>query len=387
MSTLKALCLAAVFAAATAAATPTLAQSMQMDVGAWPKVGFETAVNFEYDHYAQHGSASSGAFNVQAEHQTLIEFDNHWSVSNLLTLEPGQDPTPGKEQFLSDHELYAEELFGRWNNELVNVRFGKFAQNFARGWYLTPGLYGQDFAGDYGLAETVGADAQFDLGFPSAGLHQVSISTFMVDRSFLSQSLIYNRGQVHYQDGGPANTKGLDSFVMSYDATNVPVGPHAALNYQLSAATLGGGLGADGAERRYSAGADVNVPLFGGTIGQTLHGRFNELRVFGEVVHYDRADGVNGRHRNYATGAVELVNGPWVLDLAATDRWMKDVMSPTVHDTMRTISIGYSLPSDTSVALGVSRETVDGDKGVIVGLSISQTFTLCDRCLIRGRHY
>jgi len=383
---MRAILLWAIAALAAAGVAGHAAGSMAMDIGGWPKLGFETEVNLEYDFLKPDHAPAGGALNVQAENETLLEFDDNWSISNLLTLEPGQNLEPGRYGFLEDHELFVEELFGRWNNQLVNVRFGKFAQNFARAWYLTPGLYGQDFVGDYAIAETLGLDAQFDLGFPSFGLHQITISSFMQDSTFFSESLFHDRGRLTYADGGPGNTLGLHSFSITYDATNLPIATDVEANYQLSFVSLGRGSDGQADEHRFAASFDANIPLRGGTIAQTLEGRFEELRLFAEGVHYDDADGFRGHGRNYLTGATEFVHGPWVFDLTATERWLT---GPGLHDydSLQSIAIGYALPSDTTVAIGAGRERVAGENGFLVGISISQTLTICDRCLIRGRHY
>ncbi len=367
-----------------ALATPAAAQSAVGD-SAWPKVGTETQVDFEYDHLSPKHDRDGGALNIQAGQQTLIELDNRWSVSNLLTLQPMQSLQPGDHRVLADHGLFAEELFARWNNQRVNIKVGKFAQNFARAWYLTPGLYGQDIVGDYALGETLGAEAQVMLGDETFGLHQVSASAFMADRTILSESLFYNRGRLTRDAGGSANTSGLKSFVVSYDATNVPVG-HAALDYQISLASLGHGVDGDKDERRGSAGFNFNIPL-NGSVEETLRGRFSELRLLAEAVRIDSADGISGQRRDYLIGAVEYQRGQWVFDLTASDRRSMDPFAPAVHDKLQSVAIGYSLPSDMVVAVGLAHEVIGGQDGILVGLQVSQTLTTCDRCLIRGRHY
>jgi len=363
------------------------ASSVPGIVREWPKFGAETEVNFEYDHLSSKGAPAGSALNVQAGQQFLVEFDKHFSISNLWTLQPLDEIEPGRDRVLRHHALFVEELFARWNNQAVNIKVGKFAQNFARGWYVVPGLYGQDIVGDYGISETLGIEAQFDLGFPSRGLHQLSISAFELDRSPLSDSLFTRRGPLHLADGGAANTKAPKSFAVSYDATNVPVFANGALNYQLSAARLAHGSDGDAAEQRYAASADINLPLNGGTIAQTLRGRFNEFRLFGEAVRVDNENGFKGHRADYQTVSAELASGPWVFDTSVTLRQHLSAGLPTVNDDLESAAIGYNLPSDTVVALGIAREHIDGSTGTYVGISISQVLTTCDRCLIRARHY
>ena len=356
-------------------------------VNEWPKFGSEAEADFEYDHGIFQGGPDGGALNIQANQQFLVEFDNHWSISNLWTLAPLSGLEPGRERVLGDHALFVEELFARWTNQKVNIRMGKFDQNFARAWYLAPGLYAQDFVGDYAIGETLGVDAQFDLGAPNWGLHQISVSLFQLDRSILSDSLINRRGPLHYADGGAGNTKGPESFVVTYDATNVPLGGIGAADWQLSVARLAHGIDGDKAELRYAGSADINLPLRGGTIEQTLRGRFDEFRLFGEVVHIDNAGGLSGNWASYETLSSELAHGPWVFDLSGTFRQTHEAGLGTTRDDLESGAIGFSLPSDTTVAVGAGRERVSGQTGVYVGISLSQVFTTCDRCLIRARHY
>lgn len=364
-----------------------MGHSMPTGVGAWPKLGYELAVDAEYDHYSPKVGPDTGALDVDAGLQTLLEFDNHWSVSNLLTLESNEDSIPGEDNFLTHHGLFAEELYVRWNNQKLNVKAGKFAQNFARGWFLVPGLYGGEFTGDYGIGETLGVEAQFDIAPVTYGLHQISVSAFTADTTVLSESVFYNRGRLTHADGGPGNAGGLKSYVISYDATNVPLGARGgALNYQASYASLAKGFGGDGPERRTSVGADVNIPL-NWSIAETLSGRFSELRIFAEGVRLNRADGIDGQKRDYLTGAMEYVRGPWVFDFTASERWSDAPFTPRERDTTQSLAIGYSLPSDTFVALGLAHDDVGGQSGTFFGFQLSQAFTQCDRCLIKGRHY
>lgn len=353
----------------------------------WPKLGSETAVNLEFDHRTGESDPDGGALNLQGNQQFLLEFDRHFSISNLWTLQPLDDIQPGRTRVLGRHALFVEELFARWDNQVVNIRAGKFAQNFARGWYLVPGLYGQDFTGDYALAETNGADIQIALNRNHHGLHTISVSAFNYDHTFLSDSLINRRGPLHIADGGAGNTRAPKSFVVSYDGTNIPAGHNIALDYQVSYANLAKGVDGDSNEHRYAASADIQVPLGGGTIEQTLRGRFNELRLFAEAVRIDHVRGFSGFRADYQTVAAEVASGPWVFDLSGSLRRLRDDFGNVVKDDLQTASIGYNLPSDTVVALGVSREYESGQRGWLFGISIAQVITTCDRCLIRSRHY
>ena len=353
-------------------------------ISEWPKFGTEFQYQAEYDQFSLPQTAETRQIVLAAQHEALLELDNHWWFSNLMTLQPMQDPRIGKTTVLGKEGLFAEELYGQWNNQILKVKFGKFAPNFARAWFLTPGVYGQDFVSDYALSEDIGVEASYVLVPETYGRHQISIATFMADRTFLSESLFYNRGKLHLSDGGPGNTNAPKSWVFSYDAANIPVG-HGALDYQLSYATLGQGQGDSGQERRLSGGFNINMPL-NGSVEETLRGHFAELRLIGEAVREWDADGVSGQKRDYVTEAAEYVHGTWVFDLTETDRWTRNPGSD-VHDRLTTASIGKAIPSDTTIALGIGQHHESGVNSLWFGLQLSQTLTVCDRCLIRAKHY
>ena len=372
---------AGAFASASAQETPW---QPPKTTNPWPKVGTEFQFQAEYDQFTLPATPTTRQFVLAAQHQTLVELDEHWWFSNLLTLQPMQDPPFGKTSVLGKEGLFAEELYGQWNNQIFKVKAGKFAPNFARAWYLTPGVYGADFNSDYALSEDIGVEASYVFVPETFGRHQVSVTDFMADRTLLSRSLIHDRGPQHLSDGGPGNTEAPKSWVFSYDAADVPLGL-AAMDYQLSYATLARGQGDTGQERRLSAGFNINSPINRST-EETLRGHFTELRFIAEGVRLWDADGVAGQRRDYLTVAAEYVTGTWVLDASETERWTRNPGS-TVHDSLTALSIGKNLPSDTTVALGVARHNEGGAESWWAGLQLSQTLTTCNRCLIRSRHY
>ncbi len=370
--------------AGSAANAQDASYTLPKDTNPWPKIGTEAAFQAEYDQFTLPATPTTRQFVLAAQHQTLLEVDNNWWFSNLLTLQPMADPRIGKTTVLGREGLFAEELYGQWNNQIFKVKFGKFAPNFARAWYLTPGVYGQDFNSDYALSEEIGAEASYVFVPETFGRHSISVADFMTDRSVLSRSLFNDRGQVHLSDGGPANTRAPKSWVFSYDAANVPVGKYA-LDYQVSYATLARGFGDTGQERRIAAGLNINAPV-NRSVEETLRGHFSEFRFIAEAVRLLDADGVAGQKRDYVTEAFEYVRGTWVLDFAETDRWTRNPGS-TVHDRLTSASIGKALPSDTAVSLGIAQHDEGGVKSFWAGLQLSQTLTTCDRCLIRSKHY
>jgi hypothetical protein len=56
-------------------------------------------------------------------------------------------------------------------------------------------------------------------------------------------------------------------------------------------------------------------------------------------------------------------------------------------DKLYTATFGYALPSDTLAQLSVAKEEVNGHKGIFAGVRFTQTFSICDRCLVRAPAY
>ena len=350
----------------------------------YPAIGTETQIQFQHDMIRLPDGKTTQNLQLNIAHQTIVDFTDQFSVSSLMSMRQLVDPLDGSRSAFANEGLYAEELYAQWTNQIFKVRAGKFAQKFGRAWYLTPGIYGQNFVSDYQLAEQMGVEASWVFLPYQFGQHQISISDFMADRTFLSESLFFNRGRTNISAGGPGNTKDPQSYVLSYDASNVPL-PFGALSYQASYAWLGQGLGDTGVEHRASFGVNANIPLNGG-VAETLRGRFSQIRLMGEAVRRWDANGVAGQRMDYLTGAMEYVQGNWVFDLSATGRWTT-YLGQTTADRLAQATIGYNLPMDTTVALGVAYQRTGGVDGLYVGLQLTYTYTSCDRCMILAKHY
>jgi hypothetical protein len=384
------LVLAAVTSAALGLAVPAMAQDEPHDVGAWPKVGFETVASLEYFNFSPKGLENDDGVGLRVNSSALVEFNPDWSLSATAQFKPLEEPDPADPigDLLENQAgrrkpgLFMKEIYVRW----VDFRFGKFTQDFGRASFLTPGPYSQDFAEDYELSEQVGVEWIHVFDNENQGWRQLSLSAFMVDRSFLSESLFYNVGRLHFKDGGVGNSRGPDNFMATYDVINQPVANGSSLSYQVSVARLGKRYGAEKNEWWSTAGFDFNIPL-NGSVEDTLGGRFSELRLFVEGVHMEDFEGVNGRRREHLTGAAEYVYGPWTFDLTSTYRWTRDPVAGHDLDKLYTATFGYALPSDTLAQLSVAKEEVNGHKGIFAGVRFTQTFSICDRCLVRAPAY
>ncbi|MEM1313868.1 MAG: hypothetical protein AAGI51_04885 [Pseudomonadota bacterium] len=173
-----------------------------------------------------------------------LELLEDTGVFATLVLEPVLDPED--DRVFEDIGLYAEELFAQAGFGAVVVKGGKFNPAFGQAWDA-PGIYGGGFAGDYELLERIGGALSFDFE-AAGGEHSATASVFMADRTFLSDSLFTDRGQLERDDGGPSNTGGPESVALALDGAFGDTGYTAGFLYQ------SGGRGDPGDELGFVAG-------------------------------------------------------------------------------------------------------------------------------------
>lgn len=263
-------------------------------------------------------------------------------------LEPLRDPRPRENRYFRSHGIYLQDLYLQYQHALVSdganalkarVWGGKFGPNFGTAWDKAPGIYGTDFAEDYEIAERLGFGAALILEHGALGTHTLSASTFVLDRSVLSGSLITKRNRPVLADGGPSNTRGLRSFHVTLEGEKVP--GLAGLTYHVSYIHQGVRGGPD--ERGIALALGYAGELSGYTIKPLV-----------EYVHFFDADGVSGQARNYLTTGVSIERDGWEFALSHTFRHTHTPMEGTVRDNLFATSIGYTFENGLGVAVGYS---------------------------------
>jgi hypothetical protein len=376
---------------------PAAAEPMEQpdQVDGWPKFSLETVAAAEVGGMsAKSGPDRSGSLDLRFDSIALLELDDSTQLDAFFQYK-SKEPRP-----LTDpnRNLFSNQGAGRRNGgrfkELYlrkgDWRFGKFVQDFGRGFDLLPGPFATDLVEEpedgYEPSEMWGVEKLHVFDDENGGWRQISVSAFMIDRTFLHETFPYNEGRIRYKDGGVGNTKLPENVMVTWDVLNQPAWNGSQFSYQASVIRWGQAYGAERGEWWTTLGGDINIPLEG-TVEDTLRGRYSQLRFYVEAVRRDNFDGVAGRTRQFLSGAAEYLVGPWVFDLTTTQRWTDDRVTGSERDTLYTASIGYSLPSDTVAAISVATENVGGRDGVYAGLRLTQTLTSCSRCLVKGRHY
>lgn len=371
------------------------APSAESDVGAFPKIGFETIATLEYGGTtADSGSGRHADAKLWVDSTFLLQVNDELSVDGLFQFKPRQPisaSNPNSQLFINQAPGRREggkmkELYVRYGD----YRIGKFVQDFGRAYALLPGLQAQDLVAEsdqgYEPTEMMGIEKIHVFRDEDGGWRQLSVSAFMVDYTFLHESFPYNEGFIRYKTGGVGNTRWPENFMVTWDVLNKPVGNWGRLNYQAGVIRWGKTFGTEHGEVWTTLGADLSVPVHG-SVDDTLRGRYSQLRFYVEAARRDNFEGVAGRARDFLSASAEYMDGPWIMDLSSTQRWTTDRINPLQKDEIYAASVGYALPSRTVVGFSAAQETVAGRSGAYFGLRLTQTLTTCSMCLTRSSHY
>jgi hypothetical protein len=361
----------------------------------YPKVSFDTVVSVDAAHMDSNTGPDRGpGFVFWADSTLLVDVNDTLSVSGLFQFKPRAslpEDNPNNVLFINRglnrqeggkmKELYAR--YGDW-------RFGKFVQNFGRGYAMLPGPWSSDFTEEpeaYEPSEMLGVEKVTVFEDESEGWRQLTLSAFMVDRTFLHQSWPYNEGMIHLKDGGVGNTRYPENLMATYDAINQPLGNWGHLSWQAGVIRWGKTQDAEKGEWWTTAGANLVVPI-DSRIGSTLRGQYSQLHFYLEAVRRDNFEGVDGNTREFLSGSAEYMLGRLTASLTTTQRWTQERLLPgTQRDEILSFNLGYALPSTTLLSLGFAQEKIGEQRGFYAGLRVTQGFTLCSKCMTRATAY
>lgn len=376
-------------------AAPALVGMGAEPVGDYPKISFSTLANLEFSGLDASGGPDRGPQPYfRFDSILLVDVSDKLSFDGLFQfkarkMRPADDP---------NRDLYINQGAGRRvGGKMLELyarydtwRVGKFVQNFGRAYYLLPGPFAADFIEEaeagYEPTEMIGVEKLHVFKSERHGWQQLSVSAFVVDRTFLHESLPYNEGIVHYKDGGVGNTHLPENVMVTYDVINMPITAGTQATFQASVIRFGKSYQAQRSEIWTTLGGDIAIPM-NGSLADTLGGRYSQLHLYVEAARRDNFNGFAGRARNFVSVSGEYLAGPWVYDLTTTQRWTTDDVLPTQKDTLYTMTVGHDLPSQVLASLSVARERVDDRVGVYAGLRLTKTFTTCARCLTRSHAY
>src|ERR1700736_1797117 len=167
---------------------------MSEGVGGWPKISFASVGVLEYGGMkAESGPGRDAELALRLDSTFLIEFNDTLSIDGLFQFKPRQplpQNDPNRELFINQAAEREEggrmkELYIRYGN----YRVGKFVQDFGRAYVFLPGPFARDFVEEseqgYEPSDMIGVERIYIFDNEKPGWQQLSLSVFMVDRTFL----------------------------------------------------------------------------------------------------------------------------------------------------------------------------------------------------------
>jgi hypothetical protein len=353
--------LAALLAAGTAAADEDEKKAPYLEV----KIPIE--VENDWNFHSENRDNKHDQLYTTVEPEMTLGIWGGLSLYAHSVLEPVRDPRPRESRYFKHQGIYLQDVYLQYKAEVLKseartvsfaVKGGKFTPNFGVAWDVTPGVYGTDFAEDYEFAERWGFAGEITLAQGVLGDHTLSASTFFLDTTPLSGSLITGRGRIHLSDGGPSNTEDFSSFQVALKGEKIP--GLEGLKYHLGyihQAVKGGP-----AERGFAAALMHEFPAGPVTVAPMI-----------EYAHFWDAGGVAGQHRDYLTTAVQAKYEQWNLAVAHTFRHAGGA-DGRVRDNLVQVSAGYEVAENLTVDVGWSFRNEDSVGTHTVGVLLKYEF-------------
>ncbi|MCX7380541.1 MAG: hypothetical protein NT133_03780 [Alphaproteobacteria bacterium] len=341
--------------------------------GETPSFAYQGGARLSFEHF----DPTTNGLVARARVDAAAILSPNFAVIGAVRLLPITNTTAPANGVFAKEGLLADELFSQWREGGFTVRAGKFSPNFARGWLLAPGYFGDTFAGDAQILEQLGVEVSYAVPTERWGTQALSIADTVADRSPLAQTHLTARTPLRLRDGGPSNTVAPRSLTLAYDAAAIPLAG-GSVSVHAGLANLARGQGDDAAEQ---------LAVLAAYGGFQLPGDTGTLRPLAEFVRRWNADGHRGI-TDILTVGLAWETAEWTPSLAAGTRTARLSGQPTAHDRFAQISLARRIDADWSVAGGYMLERVGSVRVHAVGLELRRAFGNCGDCRIfSGRYY
>lgn len=306
-------------------------------------------------------------------------FGNGFSVNTNIELEgepAGHDhggggaALDGSNRYFEDTPLFVRALTVNYDDENFGAYAGKFDPVISFDQHVMPGIYGYQIVDEYTVREKIGVGGYGRLKTDNFGTHRLDVSTFFADTTFLSNSLLYERGVTHKSDGGVSNTEDFSSFAVSLggsDFFSQNSDTSNGFSYRLGFARQAAGEGDETSEYRYTAS------------GKYEHAFTPDLkgRILGEIVHINHLNGETPHDRTYNTIGAELGFRQWVLGSTYTyvSNENPDDADEAQDGEVFQASLEYRFMNGISVGAGYKYQEEEGEKNHRIGAMVGYSLT------------
>lgn len=274
------------------------------------------------------------------------------------------------EYFFDDAALMIAELAIRYDAKDYSLVAGHTNVNYSLARRYASGLWGTSMArSEYGVDNMLVLGGQYKINAGEFGNHAISLNTFMVDNSFLSDAVGGSRNPTPLSIGGSGNTGKFNNFAIALDGLKIKAIPK--FRYQLAAVqmatenlynpytktALNTNYTAD--EQRYLAAAMLDkLDVYNGI----------KLTPLLEYNKTQNSLGIAGFNKQYVTGSLLFTYKQWNLGLSGSvwdANWSKITTAsgllpkdPTLNDTnhQAQIALGYVFQNGIKANIGYRKE-------------------------------
>lgn len=345
---------------------PAAAMAQESDWGFKPSLSGEISAETQGEWtYAADDDNERWRLGGEANAYLTLGLTERIALETSLMFEQVEDHEAGEDDFFENHGAYVEELKLTWTGEALSAFAGKYNPAFGIAWDRAPGIWGDEFAGDYEMTERLGAGGGARFGGGSWGMHAVTAGAFFADTSFLSDSLGKSRGNLDLSDGGASNTEDLSSLAVALDSEGMAgvqgLSTHAALRHQ----SEGDEDSAGENETGYALGASYSFPV---------QERY-EVALTGEYAGFDNFDAVR-EDRTYLTlGGEVTIDGKWTAHTTWTGRETEINGAEDDSDDMMTFGGGYRFDNGIKLDGGYLYKQESDIDSHTVGTKLSYDFS------------
>ncbi len=245
---------------------------------------------------------------------------------------------PDEDRFFEDEGFFLRELYLRYPvSDQLTLQFGKYAPSFALASLITPGMFGNNYNKELELIDRIAATAEFSFGANQSAVHQLSISTFFEDTSFLSGSLGFSRGTKDLSNGGPSNTENFESIAVSLTGSDFEALP--GFTYKIGARHQAKGVDGVSDETAVVLAATRTLGLSNG----------HSLTWIGEIAPVWNVDGSDD-DVFYASLGFAYQARPWTFIVTGTSRRRDLADGRTYDDYNFQTSVEYGLRNGFTLA-------------------------------------
>jgi hypothetical protein len=278
-----------------------------------------------------------------------------------LTLEQTNEFSGSGDKFFEQQGAFVENLSLNYEAEWWSVIGGKYGPNFSIAYDAAPGIYGTDLAEeDIEIAEKWGFGGSVTYSNETYGAHSLSASLFTADKTFLSESIINNRGRLQTSDGGPTNTNSLSSAVVAVDGAGFAFAP--GLSYQIGGAFLDTQRVVDEETEEILPSSETDMEYRFVAAAQYEIGITDDIAVtpLVEYVHFWNGGGVKDEDRDYLTATTLITYQNWNLAFGTTQKWVEPPGGGSSNDNQWQVSAGYEFDFGLTLDVGWKYLTEEG---------------------------